>query len=107
MICTQSQKQLQKTFIGKGEVRGMVFKCIIANPQAFIYKVDNQGSEYYEVFLHKIDARFGQVRYPRSKAFGVWAWSFTDLNRAMAKFNEISAQSRQPKEPRSSKVSAS
>lgn len=85
-------KQLQKTFIGRGEVRGMVFMLHNANPRAFIYRVDNQGSEHYEVFLRKIDARFGQVSYPHSKSFGVWAWSFTDLGRAMAKFEVISKE---------------
>ena len=94
-------KQLQKTFIGRGEVKGMVFTLYIANPRAFVYRVADSGSEHYEVFLRKIDKRFGQVSYPHSKSFGVWAWSFTNLDRAMAKFSEISRQDPQPQKPQS------
>jgi hypothetical protein len=82
-------KQLQKTFIGRGEVKGMVFTCCAKSHLAYMYKVSG-NSEYYEVFFRKIDTRFGHECYPRSKSFGQWAWAFTNYEKAINKFNMIS-----------------
>ena len=82
-------KELEKEFIGKGEVKGFKFTLLNANSKAFIYEVDNCDFIYYEVFLRKIHSRYGHVMYPKSKSFGVWAWSFDNLDRATAKFKQL------------------
>jgi hypothetical protein len=83
-------KELEKTFIGRGEVKGFKFEQLFANLQAFVYKVDNGSRTYYEVFLRKENTQFGTISYPSSKAFGLWAWWYGNLDKAMAKFNQLS-----------------
>jgi hypothetical protein len=83
-------KELEKEFIGRGEVRGFKFTLLYGNSRAFVYKVVNQGSEYYEVFRRKENTKYGVISYPSSKAFGIWAWYCSTLDKAMAKFNELS-----------------
>jgi hypothetical protein len=58
----------------------------------------------YEVFKKKIskestgilngvEVHFEErVTYPSSKAFGVWAWAFSNYNKALEKFNEITGE---------------
>lgn len=82
-------KELEKTFIGRGEVKGFKFEQLFANSRAFVYKVDNHIQTYYEVFLRKQNTKFGTISYPRSKSFGLWAWWYSNLDKAMAKFNQL------------------
>lgn len=82
--------KLQKEFIGRGEVRGFKFSQCIANSKAFIYRVENYGHSWYEVFLRKIDIRFGSESYPKAKSFGKWAWTYHNESKAIKKFEEIS-----------------
>ena len=83
------QKEPKSQFIGKGEVKGFEFTLLFANSRAFMYKVSNGGLTYYEVFLRKIHSKFGHVMYPRSKAFGLWAWSIFNFNKAKQKFESL------------------
>lgn len=83
-------KELQSEFIGRGEVKGMKFTLLNANPRAFIYKVEsNYPNLHYEVFCRKENKYWDCVRYPNSRAFGVWAWSFYTLERAEKKFHSL------------------
>lgn len=82
-------REPEKEFIGKGEAKGFKFKLLNANPRTFLYEVDIGHSKHYEVFLRKIHSQYGHIMYPRSKSFGVWAWSFYNLDRATAKFNQL------------------
>jgi len=82
-------KELEKEFIGRGEVKGFKFTQLYANSKAFIYRVTSQGGEYYEVFLRKQNTKYGVISYPSSKAFGIWAWYCSNLDKAMAKFNQL------------------
>lgn len=82
-------KSLQNTFIGKGEVKGYVFELQKRNPRAFVYRVTNGVNLWYEVFKRKIDPRFGNVSYPKSKSFGKWAWTCLSEKKAIEKFNEL------------------
>ena len=88
-------KQIEKTFIGKGEVKGFSFTQIQQNDYAYIYEVDTGNGIHYEVFQHRINKQFNCVSYPRSKSFGVWAWSYNTKEDAYYKFQTltIAAQS--------------
>ena len=101
--------ELEKEFIGSGDVRGFKFRQIKKNKFAFIYEVTNFSEDeninkintYYEVFRRKIskesDGLLNNVMvhfeskevYPRSNSFGIWAYCIDDYNNAILKFNEI------------------
>ena len=68
-------KELEKEFIGKGQVKGFLFTQIKNNGRAYIYKVEDSGNLRYEVFKHKLNIRFECVSYPSNKAFGIWAFT--------------------------------
>lgn len=85
-------KQLEKTFIGKGEVKGFSFTQLKNNGKAYIYEVSDGNFKHYEVFKHKENTQFKCVSYPRSKSFGIWAYSVSNLNRAIEIFEEITIQ---------------
>lgn len=75
-------KELEKQFTGIGEVKGFTFTQIKQNEVGFIYEVESLGSKHYEVFKRRENSRFGCVSYPKSKSFGIWAWTTSDLDRA-------------------------
>jgi hypothetical protein len=92
---------LDKEFTGKGEVLNMRFLQLYMSEKAYIYQVADKHP-HYEVFERKTtplcidfknkiysETEFKEY-YPNSKSFGVWAWTFNDLNKAIEKFNEIS-----------------
>ena len=83
-------KELEKEFIGRGEVRGFKFTLLYGNSQAFMYKVTSSGLSYYEVFKCKQNSRYGVISYPTAKAFGVWAWSIFNFDKAKQKFELLS-----------------
>lgn len=85
----QLMKQLEKEFIGKGEVKNFKFTQLKASETAFIYEVNNDGSIYYEVFKRKENTQFNCISYPSSKAFGVYAWTIKNLNSALDRFNNM------------------
>jgi hypothetical protein len=82
-------KQLETNFIGKGQVKGFIFTQIKKSKCAYIYKVHTGYSEHYEVFKHKENSHFNCVSYPSDKAFGIWAWSCSNLDKALIKFEEL------------------
>ena len=82
-------KQLPKNFTGCGEVSGFLFKQLRASDRAYLYQVDAYGKIHYEVFRKRINKRFGNISYPSSKAFGVWAWTYKYLCGAVNKFYEL------------------
>jgi hypothetical protein len=98
-------QQLPETFIGVGEVKGFAFERVFSNSNAYIYRVtSHKGSKpYYEVFKRKdtplcidfkkriySDTEFKEI-YPKSNAFGVWAWTTFSIGKAFGyvqtKFN--------------------
>jgi hypothetical protein len=85
-----SIKQLELNFTGKGEVRGFKFTQLRQTVSAYLYEVNTGDSKYYEVFKKKINKRYDCISYPTSKAFGIWAWTYPNLNSAFVKLNEIS-----------------
>lgn len=81
-------KELEKTFIGRGEVRGFVFTQKEKTETGYIYEVQNGDYTYFEVFAKKINRRFGGVCYPTSAAFGVWAWWCESHQKAIEIMND-------------------
>ena len=100
-------KELKEKFEGTGEVKGVQFTQIAKSDKAYIYERDDEGAKSYEVFK-KLASNGGtmmidgqevvfdpKIRYPNSKAFGVWAWAiasrklafylFVELNKELAK----------------------
>lgn len=82
-------KKLELNFIGRGQVKGFIFTQINKSYYAYIYEVKTGNSTHYEVFKHKENTHFNCVSYPSNKAFGIWAWSCTKLERAIEKFEEL------------------
>ena len=84
-------QKLESQFTGKGEVKGFKFQQVYENKKGYAYKVHSQESEYFEAFLKKSTAlcinfekreysenEFKEI-YPKSKDFGVWAWTVGSL----------------------------
>lgn len=83
-------KKLEKSFIGRGEVRGFEFKRLFESPKAYLYEVNNSsGGLYYEVFKKRINSRYATETYPSAKQFGKTAWTTKDLNKAKSIFNNL------------------
>ena len=86
-------KELEKEFIGRGEVRGFIFTQLIKNEYGYIYQVSNNGNIHFEVFRRKENTQFNCISYPKSPSFGIWAWSKTTFEDAQNILNEITQQS--------------
>lgn len=84
-------KYLSKVFIGRGEVKGFKFTQLGMTDKAFLYQVDTGDTILYEVFEKRINRRFACVSYPTSKAFGIWAWTYSNLDKAWQKFKELNS----------------
>lgn len=82
-------KELEKEFIGKGQVKGFKFTQLKQNERAFLYKVDTGSTIHYEIFKRKVNKRFGCVSYPSNKAFGLWATTKKNLDTAINYFNTL------------------
>ena len=82
-------KELEKSFIGKGEVRGFKFEMVHNTPLGYIYAIKGDNVTYYEVFKRKENTRFNCVSYPTSAAFGIWAWNVATLDKAKQKLESF------------------
>ena len=85
-------KDLDMTFMGRGQVKGYKFTQISTTDYGFLYEVNTGDTKYYEVFKKVINHRFARISYPTNKAFGVWAWTTPDINRAFQILNNFSEQ---------------
>ena len=92
---------------GIGEVKGFLFEQFDKNEYAYLYKVSNKDEDtekvkcWYEVFERRHSKELDTVldgqpihfeekeNYPRSNSFGVWAWTFNNLDKAKEKFDLI------------------
>lgn len=98
---------LPEEFVGIGEVRGFKFTLLEVGDCAFLYQVQGMTDEgqpgkiWYEVFKAKSnpvcidfekriysETEF-KMAYPKANAFGVWAWSFNDEQKAWDKFDDL------------------
>lgn len=82
-------RELELEFIGKGQVKGFKFTQVKKTNTGYIYKVDSGSHIYYEVFKRVENQRWGIVSYPKSKSFGLWAWSYATLPKAELKLLEF------------------
>lgn len=82
-------RELKKEFIGKGQVRGFEFTQVKKTEFGYIYKIDTKDSVLYEVFKRKVNNRYNCISYPSNKAFGVWAWTTNDINKAKSILEDI------------------
>lgn len=83
-------KELRSSFGGVGEVKGFLFDKVLDNGRAYIYAVTcDGGSVHYEVFERRVNERFGVVSYPKSNAFGDWAYTCTRFCDAIRRFEEL------------------
>lgn len=82
-------KELHKNITGKGVVKGFLFSQIQQSETAYLYKVNSGTSTYYEVFEKTQRTNSKQHCFPTSKAFGIWAWTFSTIEKAEEKFNEL------------------
>jgi len=94
--------KLELEFNGTGEVSEFKFIQIKSNEYSKIYKVFNEfGDSWYEVFETKVvplcldfenriysETEFKEA-YPKSRDFGIWAYTTKDANRATAISFEI------------------
>ena len=97
-------KELDEKFKGTGEVKGVQFTQIAKSDKAYIYERDDEGAKSYEVFK-KLASNGGtmivdgqevifdpKIRYPNSKAFGVWAWATAYRKLAFDRFVELNKE---------------
>ena len=95
-------KELEKKFTGKGSVKDFEFVQEYADDYGYIYKVlDTYGKTWYEVFERRIvkalDTIIGgnevhfddRVLYPTDNSFGIWAWTFSNYQKAYDMLGEI------------------
>ena len=93
--------KLQKTFSGIGEVKGFEFTQLRESEKGYIYSVSNEGNTHFETFRKKVtptlidfkkrlysDTEFKE-RYPKSKDFGIWAWTFKSIDDAIKNLIEL------------------
>lgn len=85
-------KQLEKEFVGKGQVKGFLFTQIKNNGRAYIYEVKDGSFKHYEIFKHKENNRFGCVSYPKNNSFGIWAFTTKEICRAIEIFEDLSIE---------------
>lgn len=95
-------KTLKVCFEGTGEVKGFIFEQMHSSKMAYLYKVRSyDGQVHFEVFKRKntpicidfekriySDTEFKEI-YPKSKDFGVWAWTYISPQDAYVKLNKL------------------
>ena len=82
-------KELKEYFTGIGQVKGYIFNQIKKTDYAYLYEVKDSNRTHYEVFLRKENTMYDCVSYPTDKAFGKWAWTIMDLQKAINKLELI------------------
>lgn len=82
-------RELKESFIGKGQVRGFEFTQVKKTEHGYIYKIDTKNTICYEVFHKRVNSQYNCISYPSNKAFGVWAWTYNTLDKALNKLEDI------------------
>ena len=89
-------KQLKVQFHGRGEIKGYLFTQISKTDKAFLYEVSYGDSKHYEVFLKRINHRYACISYPTYQGFGIWAWTYMNLESAFEKLNKLNVTNNTP-----------
>lgn len=94
-------EKLNKQFKGVGEVKEFNFTQLASSSHAYMYQVEYEGCNHYEVFEKKtvfkcidFEKRIWsetdkREKYPKANDFGKWAWTFRTLCRAKERFNSL------------------
>ena len=85
-------EKLPQNFEGRGDTKGYTFEKKHETEKGYVFKVIGDHTPHYEAFLKKTTAArldfqnraysetdFKEV-YPKTKDFGVWAWTSRDFN---------------------------
>ena len=83
-------KELKEYFSGRGQVKGYVFSQISNTKRGYLYEVRGKDTIHYEVFKRRENEMYDCISYPGDKAFGLWAWTTPDLERAKEILKDIS-----------------
>jgi len=96
-ILNMEIEELPNKFHGKGEVKGFRFTKVWTAEDFYIFKVNPMPNEHchYELVERKLtpvclnfekrlysDTQFKE-RFPKAKDFGVWAWNYSTLEKAL------------------------
>lgn len=96
--------EIEKSFIGYGEVKDFIFNQVDKNEFGYIYSVEDDGKMHYEVFEKRssqvcidfIERIYSETEtrdvYPKANAFGVWAFTCTDLDHAYKYFKNFKSK---------------
>lgn len=74
-------KKLDDIIKGRGEVKGFTFHKVAESDHAYAYeqRFDETGQVMgYEVFEKRVNTMFDCESYPKSEAFGIWAYAVND-----------------------------
>lgn len=82
-------RELKEQFLGRGQVKGFMFTQVEKSAFGYIYEVFTGVNYHYEVFKRNENTHFNCVSYPTNKAFGRWAWTYSSLDKAKDKFNDL------------------
>ena len=77
------------SFFGRGETKGFLFTRIELGEKSLIWHVNTGRLSHYEVWRRRINRRFDVESKPSAKSFGLWAWTYHDLDKAQEKFNSL------------------
>lgn len=86
-------RKLPTEFIGRGEVRGQLFRQLLRGEQSTLYEVNDNEAIHYDVFRIRI-SKYPRTRelyetYPKRSSFGIRAWVYRNFEKAIVKYNEI------------------
>lgn len=84
-------KLLKKEFIGRGEVKGFIFRQIYMNDKFYVYEVTDKDEAHTKVYYELIkrytnisfDRQYLQECYPSAKMFGIKGWTYPSLERTV------------------------
>jgi len=86
--------ELQLTFAGNDRIKGFTLKQVKHSNLACFYEVsDTFNHNSYRMLVGKINARFGNIAYPKQNTFGIRAWSYRAIEKANERFNNLTERS--------------
>ncbi len=101
VITREKIKNLNKSFLGKGNMRSWIFSRILVSDTAYVYLLRSENEEqHWEVVKRKVFTKYKHSKkgivavrfekYPETKDFGVYGWCMDNYKSAEAKFNKLS-----------------
>src|SRR5690606_5062146 len=89
-------RELPLEFEGIGEVKGYLFRQVYFKKDWYVYQVSRENeTSHFEVFKRQESlmsknpfAKENYISYPKSNAFGVWAWTANNVEHAIEIINK-------------------